>query len=75
MPARWVQISRQMCLETHISSMNLGPFWAVEPAEKKNPNCHKYATFEVSFLWFHSQKKPFIFFEKYCSVRTNTISG
>jgi hypothetical protein len=23
---------------------------------KKNPNCHKYATFEASFLCFHGQK-------------------
>ena len=41
---------------------NSGLFWAVESAEKKNPNCHyKYATFDVSF---HSQKyifKKYIF--------------
>ena len=26
-------------------------FWAVGAAEKKNLNCHKYATFDVSFLY------------------------
>jgi hypothetical protein len=35
---------------------NSGLFWAVGAAEKKNPNCHKYATFVVSFLCFHGQK-------------------
>ena len=35
---------------------NFGLFWAVGTAEK-NPNCPKYATFEVSFiLCFHGQK-------------------
>ena len=29
---------------------NSGLFWAVGAAEEKNPNCHKYATFEVSFF-------------------------
>ena len=35
-----------------IWKFSLGPFWAVRAAEKKNPNCHKYATFEASFLMF-----------------------
>ena len=29
---------------------------AVGAAERKNPNGHKYATFEVGFLHFHGQK-------------------
>jgi hypothetical protein len=30
-----------------------GMFWAVGAAERnKKPNCHKYATFEVSFFMF-----------------------
>ena len=33
--------------------------------EKKNPNCHKYATFEGSFFCFHGQK--------YCNVRTKKL--
>jgi hypothetical protein len=33
--------------------INSGLIWAVGAVEKKNPNCHKYATFEVSFLRFH----------------------
>ena len=38
-----------------------GLFWAVGAAEKKNPNCHNYATFEVSFLMFSWQIFYFIF--------------
>ena len=30
--------------------------------EKKKLNCHKYATFEASFLCFHGQKNILIFF-------------
>jgi hypothetical protein len=35
---------------------NSGLFWAVGAAEKKS-NCHKYATFEVSFYDFLAKKK------------------
>ena len=41
---------------------NSGLFWTVGAAEKKNPNCHKYATFEVSFLCFHCEERHFKFF-------------
>jgi hypothetical protein len=43
-----------MCLETHFQYefSILGLFWAVRAAEKKTPNCHKYATFETSFLMY-----------------------
>ena len=37
---------------------NSGLFWAVGAAERKNPNCHKYATFEVSFF-FQGRNKFF----------------
>ena len=43
-------------------------FWAV--LGKKN--CHKYATFKVSFLCFQGQKNFLIFF-KYCSVRIKKL--
>ena len=46
-----------------------GLFWAVGAAEKKN--CHKYATFEVSFLYFHGQ--IFFFFFEYCSLRIKKL--
>ena len=42
---------------SHIS--NSGLFWAVRAAEKKNPNCHKYATFEDVFFMFSWAKKIF----------------
>ena len=38
---------------------NSGLFWAVEVAEKKNTNCHNYATFEVSFSMFSRLKENF----------------
>ena len=41
---------------------NSGLFGAFRAAEKKNPDCHKYATFEVSFLCFHCQKVNLNFF-------------
>ena len=40
--------------------------WAVLGSwgcREKNPNCHKYATFEVSLLCFQGKKKHLIFFE------------
>ena len=46
-----------------------GLFWAVGSAEKKNPNCHKYATFEVSFFMFSWSKNFF----KYFSDRTKKL--
>ena len=49
------------------------PFWAVGAAEKKNPNCHKYATFEVSFLMISWPKIVLDFFEKYPSIRTKKL--
>ena len=46
-----------------------GMFWAVGAAERnKKPNCHKYATFEVSFLCFQGQ-----FFLKLFSIRTEKL--
>ena len=39
---------------------NSGLFWAVGAAEKKNANCHKYATFEGSFLCFQGQKQNIV---------------
>ena len=48
---------------------NHGPFWAVGAAERKKPNCHKYATFEASLsLCFHGHKIIFILLKKmpYC---------
>ena len=36
----------------------LGRFGQSGLQRKKNPNCHKYATFEASFLCFHGQKYP-----------------
>ena len=41
---------------------NSGMFCAVGAAEKINPNCHKYAAFEVFFLCFHGKKIIFKFF-------------
>ena len=51
------QIREQMCLETHFQYefSILGHFGKSGSREKKNPNCHKYATFEASFLCFHWQ--------------------
>jgi hypothetical protein len=40
-------------LDARIYQTNI-QFWAVLGNREKNPNCHKYATFEVSvfmFLW------------------------
>ena len=40
----WIQASIKQIF-------NSGLFWAIGAAErKKNPNCHKYATFDDSFL-------------------------
>ena len=36
---------------------NSGLFWTVGTAEKKNPNCHKYASFEGSFFYVFRGKK------------------
>ena len=48
------------CVLRHISNMNFLS-WAVLGSrgcrEKKNPHCHKYATFEASFSCFHGQKE------------------
>ena len=46
----WIQESIKRIINSRL-------FWAVGAAEKKKANCHKYATFEVSFLCFHGQKK------------------
>ena len=40
---------------------NSGLFWAVGAAEKKNPNCHKYATFKDSFFMFYVFMAQFYF--------------
>ena len=40
-----------------------GLFWAVMAAEKKNPNCHKYATFWGGFFNFLWAKKIKIFWK------------
>ena len=37
-------------------------FWAVGAAEKKTPNCHKYATFWGGFFKFLRSKNNFKFF-------------
>ena len=55
------QISRQMCLEAHFQHEFLilgcfGLFCVVGAAEKKNPNCHKYVTFEASVSYFFMVK-------------------
>ena len=49
-------------LESIKRILNSGLFWAVGAAEKKNPNCHKYATFEVNFLMISWPKNSFRFF-------------
>ena len=55
-------ICTMFCILSRISNMNI-QFWAVlgsRGCREKNSNCHKrhkYATFEVSFLCFHGQKK------------------
>ena len=59
----WIQESKKWIFDS-------GLFWAVGAAEKQNPNCHKYATFEVVFLCFHCQKNILNSFLKYCSART-----
>ena len=41
---------------------NSGLFLAVGAAEKRNPNCHKYATFEVGVFMFSLPKKHVKFF-------------
>ena len=58
------KIREQMRLETHFQYEFpiLGRFGQSGAADKKNPNCHKYATFEASFLCFHGQKY-FLFFQ------------
>ena len=50
----------------------LGCFGQSDLQRKKNPNCHKYATFEGSF---HGQKKffGFGFFLSCCRVRTEKL--
>ena len=51
-----LQIREQMCLQTHFQD-EFSILGSQGCREKKNPNCHKYATFEASFLCFHGQKK------------------
>ena len=46
---------KNRCVLRHISNMNF------LSAEKKNPNFHKYATFEVSFFMFSCAKKSLNF--------------
>ena len=48
------QIREQMCLETHFQYefSFLGRFGQSGLQRKKNPNCHKYAFFEASFIMF-----------------------
>ena len=44
------------------TEMKFGLFWAVGTAEKKTPNCHKYATFWggfFNFLWAKKIKNIF----------------
>ena len=41
------------CIQESVKRIfSSGLFWAVGAAEKKELNCYKYATFEVSFLMF-----------------------
>ena len=51
-PDHWIQESIKQII-------NSGLFGAVGDAEKKNPNCHKYANFEVNFFMFSWSKKHF----------------
>ena len=50
--------------------------WAIlgsRSCREKNPNCHKYAAFEVIFLWFHEQINNLNLFQKYPSGRTEKL--
>ena len=64
------QSSRQGYLEPHswYEFLILGCFGQSGAAEKKNPNCHKYATFEGSFFCLKGQnnivKKKTCLFDK-----------
>ena len=40
---------------------------------KKNPSCHKYATFEVSFLCFHGLKQSLVLLLKLASCDNNKL--
>jgi hypothetical protein len=64
------------CVLRHISNMNFLS-WAVFGVqgcrEKKNPNCHKYATFEASFFMFSWAKKNLKSFLEYPSVSTEKL--
>ena len=52
------QIREQMCLETNFQYEFpiLGRFGQLG-LQRKNPNCHKYATFEASFFYDLMDKK------------------
>ena len=43
------------------TDIQLWDIWGIQAAEKDNANCHKYATFEGSFLCFQGQKENFFF--------------
>ena len=50
-------LSRHDCIKEFIKrKWSSGLLWAVGAAEKKNPNCHKYATFWGGFLMFSRSK-------------------
>ena len=51
------KISEKMCLETHFQyEYSILDRFGQSGRREKTPNCHKYATFEASFLCFHGQK-------------------
>ena len=61
------------CVLRHISNMNFLSR-PVLGSEKKNRNCHKYATFKASFiLCFYQQKEILTVFYKYPSIRTEKL--
>ena len=64
------QIIEHMCLETHFQYdfPILRPFGQLGLQTKKNPNCHKYATFTASFFMFLWTKNDFKIFLKYPSI-------
>ena len=56
--------SRDGCIKEFIKrKWSSGLFWAVGAAEKKPPNCHKYATFWVGFVMISRAKNNFNFFK------------
>ena len=58
----WIPDIYHRSLHTRIYKTDI-QFWTAA-AEKKNANCHMYATFEGIFFMFSGAKKKFMFFSK-----------